>query len=132
MVHGAQNAFVLQDKPRSVQLLFHDVIGGRIGMECLKLSGGHSGLGLKDACGENPYYLYAFPILQTGLIQAEIQVDADCTIYFVFEETLLQESNGAEAANLCFHRGDCANIMKYRLKTQQKTYFAIRKLTQVV
>ena len=74
---------------------------------------------IKDGEGNNSYKLYEFPFLQTGLINLEVEVLEDSDIYLVFEEILWQEDaelKENEPLNLCFWRGECANIIKYRLK----------------
>jgi len=74
---------------------------------------------VKNGIGSNTYSLYEFPVLKTGLINLEIEVIEDTEVYLIFEEILWQEN--AEISknaplNLCFWRGECANIIKYKLK----------------
>ncbi len=74
---------------------------------------------IKNGTGENRYCLYEFPVLKTGLINIQLEVLEDCELYLVFEEVLWQEDSSADEntpLNLCFWRGECANIIKYKLK----------------
>lgn len=73
----------------------------------------------KDGFGDNTYSLYEFPVLKTGLINLQVEVLQDTEIYLVFEEVLWQENSSVSdntPLNLCFWRGECANIIKYKLK----------------
>ncbi len=75
---------------------------------------------IKDCDGSDFYRLYEFPSLRTGLPELWVSVKSECEIYLVFEEILWDEDGAASPdlqKNLCFWRGECANIIKYRLKS---------------
>ncbi|MDR2201750.1 MAG: hypothetical protein LBP26_03170 [Clostridiales bacterium] len=57
---------------------------------------------------------------RTGFLELGLDVKSDCSLYVIFDEIDWKEkpsgpdSNGA--ANICFYRNDCCNVIKYELK----------------
>lgn len=62
----------------------------------------------KDELSEKEYSIFALPHNASGMIDIEIECLEDATVYFLFDELLVDETR------LNWWRGWCVNIMKYK------------------
>ncbi len=69
-----------------------------------------------DESGETRYTLYDGGKELSGFINATVRVEKACTLYFVFDEVLLENPTPQGGKNLNFTRLDCCNALKYTLQ----------------